>query len=170
MTDRPLFIQPPKLTWAYIQEKADEFRKKYVKPSEKIPVPIDKIAEIDLRLQPILIHNLLNKIDIDGFLTKDLKNICFDYDLYCDERRENRLRFTYAHEVGHLILHENELKQCAFRDQYEWIHFHEDFLSDDLNWFENQAREFAGRLLVPKTQLISELEQQRDNIIKYRSK
>jgi Zn-dependent peptidase ImmA (M78 family) len=86
-----------------------------------------------------------------------------------DERREKRLRFTYAHEVGHLILHENEIKQCDFRTPEMWIHFHEDFLAEDLNWFEQQAREFGGRLLVPRQELISEILNYRDKIIEFKS-
>ena len=75
-----------------------------------------------------------------------------------DPRRENRLRFTYAHEIGHLILHEKEIRETTFRTPEDWIHFREDFLEDDLNWFESQAYEFAGRLLVPKEKLFEEIQ------------
>ncbi len=49
------------------------------------------------------------------FFSKDLNNIIIDHDFYMDQRFENRLRFTYAHEVGHLILHKDEIQQCQFR-------------------------------------------------------
>jgi len=167
--DRRIFLEPPRLRWDFIREKAEEFRRRYVNPINLIPVPIVEIIELKLKIEPIPIHDLMRKIDIDGFLTNDLKNICIDCDIYMDERQENRLRFTYAHEVGHLVLHENEIKQCDFRTPEDWIHFHEDFLVDGLNWFENQAREFAGRLLVPKEELIKETFSHRDRIIEYKS-
>jgi len=153
-----IWISPPRLSWPFIQEKAEEFRSRYVGSIHSIPVPIIEIVELILKLEPIPIPGLMERIDIDSFLTKDLKNICIDNDLYMDPRRENRLRFSYAHEIGHLILHENEIKKTTFSTPEDWIHFREDFLEDDLNWFESQANEFGGRLLVPKEKLIEEIQ------------
>jgi len=164
-----IFIEPPRLTRNFIQQKAEEFRKNYVSPTDLVPVPIIEIVELKLGIQPIPKAGLKNRIDIDGFLTNDLKNICVDLDVYMDERQINRIRFTFAHEVGHLILHENEIRQCDFRTEEDWIHFHEDFLKDDLNWFEQHAYEFAGRLLVPKEELIREIKSRKNKIDEYRS-
>jgi len=130
-----IFLEAPKLKWEFIRQKAEEFRINYVKPIDLVPVPIIEIVELELGIQPIPKAGLKRGIDIDGFLTKDLKNICVDLDVYVDERQINRLRFTYAHEIGHLILHEKEIRQCDFHTPEDWIHFHEDFLKDDLNWF-----------------------------------
>ena len=163
-----IWIQAPILKWSFIRDKAEEFRRKYVDPVFLIPVPIIEIVEIQLNIQPKPIHGLMERIDIDGFLTRDLKNICIDNDLYRDPRRENRLRFTYAHEIGHLILHENEIKKTTFSTPEDWIHFRQDFLEDDLNWFESQSNEFAGRLLVPKEKLIEEIQVFQAKIKKFR--
>ncbi|MGB8952540.1 MAG: ImmA/IrrE family metallo-endopeptidase [Candidatus Aminicenantales bacterium] len=151
------FVHPPHLKFAFIREKADEFRQCYVKPPDLLPVPIVEIVELQLGIHPIPIIGLKERIDLDGFLTKDLNHICIDYNVYMDEKQENRLRFTYAHEVGHYVLHKNEIQECDFRTPEDWIHFHEDFLEDDLNWFEQHAYEFAGRLLVPRDSLINEM-------------
>ena len=40
---------------------------------------------------------------------------------------------------------------------------------EDLNWFEQQAYEFAGRLLVPNEHLIKALEKQREKIETFKS-
>ncbi len=167
--ERPLFLHSPHLKWSFIQEKAEEFRRKYVNPIDLVPVPIIKIVEVDLGIQPIPEVDLLSKIDIDGFLTRDLKHICIDQNIYMDDRYINRLNFTYAHEVGHLVLHEAQIKLCDFRTPDDWIYFHQDFREDDLLWFENQAREFAGRLLVPRERLLEEVLKRREKIIEYRS-
>lgn len=166
---KEIFIEPPRWKWPLIQEKAEEFRKNYVNPIDLIPVPIIEIVELMLGIQPIPKAGLKKRIDIDGFLTNDLENICIDQDVYMDERQINRLRFTYAHEVGHLILHEQEIKRCDFRTPEDWIHFHEDFLEDDLNWFEQQAYEFAGRLLVPKEALVNEIKSHQAKIKEFKS-
>jgi Zn-dependent peptidase ImmA (M78 family) len=150
-------ISPPRLSWPQVREKAEEFRTAHVIPSELLPVPIIEIVEFDLGLAPIPVFRLLEEIDIDGFLTKDLKSICIDQDVYENTRKENRLRFTFAHEVGHLVLHRREIQLCRFRTAMDWMRFREDFEEDDLFWFEQQAYEFAGRLLVPRSPLVEEL-------------
>jgi Zn-dependent peptidase ImmA (M78 family) len=151
-------IRAPRLTWPQVRERAEEFRSRYVEPVDRLPVPIVEIVELKLELSPIPIYRLLEEIDIDGFLTKDLKSICVDQDVYENPRKENRLRFTFAHEAGHLVLHRKEIQLCRFRTPAEWIHFREDFEEDDLGWFELQAYEFAGRLLVPRNPMIQEIE------------
>ena len=163
------FVTPPRLKFDFIRKKADEFRHKYVSPPDLLPIPIAEIIELKLGIQPIPIAGLKARIDIDGFLTRDLKEICVDYDVFMDDRQENRLRFTYAHEVGHLVLHKKEIQESDFRTPEDWIHFREDFLEEDLNWFEQHAYEFAGRLLVPREALLEEIEALRPKIKQFRA-
>lgn len=46
----------------------------------------------------------------------------------------------------------------------------EDFLEEDLNWFEQHAYEFAGRLLVPREKLENELDSLKNKIKSFRLK
>ena len=162
-------IKPPRLTKAEIWNKSEEFRNKYVSPVDRIPVPIIEIIEIDLKIYPEPYKGLKQLCDIDGFLTSDLKGICIDYDFYFEEKYENRLRFTYAHEIGHLVLHKDQIQRCRFKTPQEWISFRENMSENDLSWFEYQAYEFAGRLLVPKRKLIESLKRIREKIEQYKT-
>jgi len=165
---KEIFIQPPRLTKPFIYQKAEEFRRRYIEPPDCVPVPIIEIVEVKLRIEPFPILGLMD-IDIDGFLTSDLKNICIDLEIYQNPRKESRLRFTYAHEIGHWVLHQKEIRACAFRNPVDWVHFREDFLEEDLNWFEYHAYEFAGRLLVPRETLMAEIDALRGKIRQFRS-
>lgn len=162
------FIEPPRLTQFSIHGMAEDFRRRFVEPPDLIPVPIIEIVETKIRIEPYPIRGLID-VDIDGFLTSDLKNICIDLDIYQNPRNESRLRFTYAHEIGHWMMHKKEIQACAFRNPEDWIHFREDFLEDDLNWFEHHAYEFAGRLLVPRESLINEIDALGDKIRRFRT-
>jgi Zn-dependent peptidase ImmA (M78 family) len=164
------FIKPPYLKFDFIREKAEDFRKNYIDPVGLVPVPITEIVEFGLKLKVITIPGMLAAIDIDGFLTNDLKAICIDTDMYMNRRCENRQRFTFAHEIGHLILHAAEIKKCRFRTPEAWKHFHEDFNKEDLDWFEQQAREFGGRLLVPISDLESKIRAYLPEIKEYHKK
>lgn len=161
-------VKARKMTWSEIRQKAEEFRNEYVKPVNRVPVPIDEIVEIDLGITPWPIPGMLEKIDIDGFISKDLKNIFIDNRIYSDTRFENRLRFTYAEEVGHLVLHKEEIENCEFRTEQDWIKFREDMPEEELSWFEFQAKEFAGRLLVPKAELIHQIQNNEAKIHDFR--
>ncbi|MBN1348524.1 hypothetical protein JXJ21_03880 [candidate division KSB1 bacterium] len=61
-----------------IREKAEEFRQQYVHPVDLVPVPIEEILEFDLGIAPWLIDGLLQKLDVDGFLSNDLQTLFID--------------------------------------------------------------------------------------------
>ncbi len=72
-----------------------------------------------------------------------------------------------AHELSHYYLHKEQILKAKFSSIEEWIDFRQNIPEEDINWFESQADEFAGSLLVPKNVLISLLEKERSKIEKY---
>lgn len=74
-----------------------------------------------------------------------------------EEKFINRLRFSYAHEVGHLILHNDLYIQFPINNLDEWKNFILNVPDREYCFIEYQANEFAGRLLVPRDVLVSEL-------------
>ena len=114
-------ITPKRLRAETIRENAEEFRNKYVNPPELIPVPIEEIIEFKLNIDIIPIFGLKQLIDIEGFITSDLKSIYIDNHAYNDDRFLKRVRFTFAHEIGHLILHREELSKLEFSNYKEWM-------------------------------------------------
>lgn len=163
-------IKPSRLKISQIWEKSEEFRNKYADPPDQVPFPIDDIVESYLRIQPQPIPRLLEEYDIDGFLSADLRVIYIDQTIYDDPRYQYRRRFTFAHEVGHLVLHGEQIKQCSFDTVEEWIQFRSELPEDDLRFFEFEGYEFAGRLLVPKNRLIQALNSLSDKVAWYRDK
>lgn len=161
-------IKPKRLSNLYIRSQADNFRGKYLSPPDTIPVPIEDIVEFDLRLELIPKAFIKQNIDLDGFLSRDLKTIYIDSELM-NKRNLNRYRFTIAHEVGHYVLHSKEIQESEYRTTSEWSKMREEMDEEDLNWFEQQAYEFAGRLLVPRNRLIEALEDLREKIEKYKT-
>ncbi|MBA7521224.1 hypothetical protein ES705_13328 [subsurface metagenome] len=162
-------MKPKRYTWPEIRKLAEDFRAIYVSPPDKIPVPIEEIVEFGLGLEIVPIDRLKSTIDVDGFLSNDLKTIYVDKQVYYEEKYISRLRFTLAHEVAHFVLHEDVIKNSKFRTFEDWIHFREELPEEKLIWFEQQAYEFAGRLLVPIEGLIIALVEQREKIETYKS-
>jgi hypothetical protein len=133
---------------------ADAFRRELIPPEDQVP-PIDPlyIAEVDLKLDVIPLDGLFADIGIDAAILPDLSAMYVDADSYIawDARRpawrENRLRFSVAHELGHLMMHGEEINRCEFSSLAEFKQWALDGAAGSSA--EYQANEFAGRLLVP---------------------
>ena len=148
---KPSFLEPKE-----IADKADEFRKLYVTPPNQIPLDIEHIIEnvLKIRIDPRKnLSRISRKSDlaIDAFLTSDRSTIVVDYDQYMND--QGRLKFTFAHELGHWFLHKNEYKLVKYDSYEDFIKIQKSLDVKYRNWFEYQANEFAAVLLVPSNVL-----------------
>jgi uncharacterized protein DUF955 len=145
---------------------ADDFRDSVELRSHHIP-PIDVIyiAEVILKLDVIPILNLFADQKMDAALLPDLSGFYIDEDAYMSWERgtrwlEQRLRFSFAHEVGHYVLHREEIAANRFRTMEEfkrWAAAPSHYANA-----EYQANEFAGRFLVPVEILTREYDHHRE--------
>lgn len=145
-----------------IEKKAIEFLSQYHR-NGTIPIPIEDIIEIELKIKIIPSPGLLSRFGIDAFSTRDFEEI------YIDERQffeiENRARFTLAHEIGHYVLHRQFIsKSPKFKNLDQW----KDFVLSDIKRdpLETQANIFAGFLLMPTHPLAREYEKAKSNLQK----
>jgi Zn-dependent peptidase ImmA (M78 family) len=137
---------------------ADGVRKTYW-PENRLPVDIEKIVEFRLKLGIETKRGLFSSIDVDAYLNIGLRAIFVDYDFYMNEKFTNRLRFSFAHELGHFFLHKEIFAEFDIRtveDLKNFIHNIPDFEYSSFEW---QANEFAGRLLVPHSDLVMAIKQ-----------
>jgi len=136
-----------------IRRAADEFRASAALQGLNVP-PIDVIyiAEVILKLDVIPLPNLFAEQRIDAALMADLSGFYVDEDAYLawDKKVrwvENRLRFSFAHELAHYILHKDEIAAGRPRSKDEFIVWATE--QSKYHSAEYQADEFAGRFLVP---------------------
>ncbi len=161
----PREIVPEKLSMAQIREIAEKFRKDYFF-NYSIPVDIERIIELTMGIYIIPVKNLQHDCDMEGFISRDFISIYVDEALYTDDRYYKRVRFTIAHEIGHLVLHRSNIDMVRFLSDDEWKTFRINLQDEPLRWFETQASEFAGRLLVPIDQLVNAFKEARYEKIK----
>ncbi len=152
----PREFKAPYITIEDIRKAVDDFRKRYW-PRDAIPVDILEIVEFELGLEIRTIFNLREAGDVDALLLGDLKTIAVDQNDFLNDRAQNRLRFSIAHEIGHLILHRDTFSKIQYSSINEWIAFFQEIPEDEYTWIEQHAYEFAGRLLVPREKLIEKL-------------
>ena len=111
-----------------------------------------------MRLDIEPVKNLLSTIDVDAYLKRDLSGIVVDYDCYMNDKFANRMRFSFAHELGHFFLHKELYMKFGISSPEHWKDFILNVPETEYRSFEWQANEFAGRLLVPYQELETEME------------
>ncbi len=126
-------------------------------PSRSLPIPIEHIIDNKLAIDIVPIPGLLNLLkqvsSLAGFISGDLKTIYVDEYIY--QSVPTMYRFTLAHEIGHAILHRNVFKGRQIEGADDWVEFMMSLQEDDYSykWYEMQANNFAGLVLVPENRL-----------------
>lgn len=145
-----------KLSYVRIGEIANDFLNTH-HTSRTAPIPIELIAEnaLDLTIAPI--SRMKSDYDVEGCLDSNLSTIFIDTDIYM--KNEHRSRFTVAHEIGHLVLHNKIFRDLKISKPEDIYKLTNEITEEEYGWIEYQAYTFAGHVLVPKTELISELNQ-----------
>jgi hypothetical protein len=152
----PREFKAPFITIENIRKAVDQFRSRHW-PQDIIPIDLFEILEFELDIEIRSILNLKEAGDVDALLLGDLKTIAVDQNEFLNERAQNRLRFSVAHEIGHLMLHSDIFSKIQYSTIDEWIDFFQKIPDEEYYWIEQHAYEFAGRLLVPREKLIEKL-------------
>ena len=149
----------PFISNEYIRNSAEDFRATYCN-EDILPIDINAIIECDLGLHVIPTKRIRTIAGSRAFLTFDRKSIRVDTFQYSADSYEEKMRFALAHEVGHFVLHESIYKhlRAKISSQDDWACFMRTCPERQYRYFEYQANEFGGRLLVPLNQLEREIQ------------
>lgn len=145
---------PPYLSPAIIKMRIDLLRSKY-DILRHYPVDIEKFADCDLKIDIIPESGVRDKVGADAIIVKDFSSIIIDSEYYMAESCQNRVRFSIAHELGHMFLHEKYLAHFSIKTESEWFDFMENIGDSDYSFLEYHANTFAGMILVPEDEILS---------------
>jgi Zn-dependent peptidase ImmA (M78 family) len=133
-----------------------------------IPVDVESIIERHLELAIVPILNLMRDYGIDGFTSGDWSEIAIDENIYMNI--ETRCRSTLGHEIGHLVLHREQLQTESERfgivSVEDWIRFYRAMDDGTRSRFEYQGYIFSGLLLVPSEHLIAAYEREEASLLR----
>lgn len=121
------------------------------KYKDKIPVDIEKIVEIEFKIEIVPIFNLEKSFQMPAFISKDLKTISIDEKVM--DGILSRYRFSLAHELAHRVLHEYLLSEFDFSNVSQWKKCLGEIEDKAYSFMEYQANTFANAILVPQEQL-----------------
>jgi hypothetical protein len=142
----------------HVWKVIEELRWKYeVLHDDRTPIDVFSFLEIDLGLNPIPFDDLTSKYRVSAAVTADFTGIYLDAEQYAlmekgPEWKLNRLRFTVAHELAHCFLHREIPQSQAFSSLPDFARWTQNYGGRKYS-IEQEANEFAGRLLVPTKRL-----------------
>jgi hypothetical protein len=145
---------------------ADQLRKEYW-PENILPIDTVTIVELRLKIDVEPVSGLLSALDMDAYLRTNLSGIVVDHDCYMQDKFANRLRFSLAHELGHYFLHKDVYSGLSLVSLEDWKDFILNVPEVEYENFEWQANEFAGRFLVPYSELKSKVGESLEMIKKW---
>jgi len=142
----------------HVWRKIEELRARYeVLREDRTPLDVFTFLEVDLRLDPIPFDNLTAKYRVEAAIKADFTGIYLDAEQYALMERGpdwklNRLRFTVAHELAHYLLHRDVPQAANFASLPDFARWTGNYGGRKYT-LEQEANEFAGRLLVPESRL-----------------
>lgn len=143
-------FRPAVLSYDDLRRLAEDFLEEFHE-ERTLPVPIEEIVEFDFEIDVVPMEGILDDLEVDAFLTSDLKQIYVD--AFVLKHRYRRYRFSLAHELAHHELHRSLYERSQIRSVRDWQTVQDSISEDDYAWFEFQANSFAGLVLVPTAEL-----------------
>lgn len=147
-----------------VWDQVETFRRQYlVGDLGLLPVDVFTLAEVELQLDIIPFDDLYEKYERDAALIQDFSGLYVDAEAYIiwekgPRWKQRRLRFSVAHELGHFVLHREIAAGVQFKtfdDFARWTNGNQ----GQQYTIEQEANEFAGRLLVPPARLQAAFDQ-----------
>jgi Zn-dependent peptidase ImmA (M78 family) len=115
---------------------------------KEAPVPVERIAKAK---GARIFHQALDD-DVSGFLYRDKAQTVIGVNTHHAPVRQN---FTTAHELGHLLLHDQEQLHV---DRDFRVRLRDDVSSQGTDEYEREANFFAASILMPRGFLEEDLE------------
>ena len=142
----------------HIHNLVEELRARHeILQEDRLPIDVFTFFEIDLCLDAIPFDDLTAKYRAEAALLADFSGIYLDAEQYSlmekgPEWKLNRLRFTIAHELAHFFLHRGIPRKEHFSSLAAFDAWSANYDGNKYE-IEQEANEFAGRLLVPERRL-----------------
>jgi Zn-dependent peptidase ImmA (M78 family) len=146
-------MKEPSLTYQDVANAADNLLKTY-HTSSQLPIPIEEIVELKMNIAIVAVPGIKQLLGIDAFISSDFTQITVDQNSLV--KFTKRIRFSIAHEIGHLILHKEWYEKYGPKNFEDYLTFYDRIDNEVYKFMEIQASTFAGLVLVPPNLLLNE--------------
>lgn len=144
---------PESITLSIVKQTANEFLRTYY-PSLELPIPIEDIVELKLKIRIILIKGLIRDFGVNAFISQSFDTIVIDEIMFT--KQPERIRFTVAEEVGHLFLHKDWYVKNGPKGLENYLQWQQTVDGKLFDYIERQAKTFASMVLMPETKVLEQ--------------
>ena len=146
-----------------LQKIGDEILERVNKNNPYYEVDIDTIVEVyyDIRIESAALRW---EHGVEGYPCLGGHKIFIDSNLMNDDKQERRYRFTLAEEFAHIVLHRDIWKDVNTAE--EWADAWKKMPEQTHNKLENNAKELAGIMLLPRYAFINRAVEAKDALCK----
>lgn len=142
---------PKSITLSIVKQAANEFLRTYY-PSLSLPIPIEDIVELKLKIKIILIKGLIRDFGINAFISQSFDTIVIDENMF--SKQPERIRFTVAEEIGHLFLHKDWYVKNGPKGLEDYLQWQQTVDGKLFDYIERQAKTFASMVLMPEIKIV----------------
>jgi len=148
-------------TLSELQKIGDKIIEKFNKDNPYYEVDIDLLVErhYNIRIEGA---PLRWEHGVEGYPCLGGHKIFIDSNMMNDLKQERRYRFTLAEEFAHIILHKDIWKEVKTPE--EWASAWKNLPDNIHNKLDNNAKELAGILLLPRYSFINRAIELRDSL------
>lgn len=133
-----------------LEQSADEFRSRHAHGHiGRLNLPL--IIEKDLHVEIVPVRWLCRVIKAKGYVCNGGHTICVDSDILSFQPED--YLFLIGHETAHVVRHPSLLPKAIFTTVEECARFQEEISIQNRSFMEAEAREWAGRVLIPRRHL-----------------
>ncbi|HUS91043.1 MAG TPA: ImmA/IrrE family metallo-endopeptidase [Phycisphaerae bacterium] len=131
-------------------------------PSRELPIPVEDIIDTGLHIDIFPLPGLTRASVVEegdgivAYVNSALNCITVDDDAWGAKTR--RYRFSIAHELAHIVVHGDILRQFNYATVSQWKEAMKAIPTEQYGRLEWQANAFAGHLLVPTQELRAHLQ------------
>ena len=139
-----------------IEQAAIKFLEQY-NPGWEIPVPIDEILELKLKIKLIVYPGMEERFGVNALINNKFDSIGIDQRIF--NAQVERTRFTLAEEIGHMVLHKDWYVKNGPASFTSFLDWHSTIDPQTYEYIERQAKTFAAFVLMPSNVLLPEWKQ-----------
>lgn len=122
-----------------------------VHPTGELPIPIEAFIDLSEKIDIVPVEGL-RETEHEAYTARDRKTIYVDKGIFCHQN-PNRYRFTLAHELSHILIHQGVFDAAEYNDIAGFKRFLSEIGDTQMRQIERQAYQMAGFLLVPTSDL-----------------
>lgn len=107
-------------------------------------IDVEFVLDVKLGLDLIVVPGMYQRTGVDALISRDWSSVYYD-----PRQVEPRIRFSYAHELGHFILHKELIDGLPMvHGLDEWMELYLSLPRNSIDYLETQAGMFAAAFLM----------------------